>query len=1070
MAVVFSYKSVSPSTSGAKVSVPGTAVGLEIRLFGSMEVRVGGHPMPRLRSRKGLWLLALLALRAGRDVDREWLAGTLWSDCRDDAARRSLRQSLHDLRCALGPEAGRLSCDSPRTLRLDLSSDARVDVLEFDASTIVPNLARSPDMLESAVRLYRGPLLEDCAEDWVIEERRQREQQYISALELLASTAAAYSGHIVAAGYLRLAVGVDPLREDLQRALMESLAAEGSVSAALLVFRQFRTRLWQEMATEPDAETTAVYRRLRDEARKVARVDAAVAPTTPEPSVSERTLSSLPQPRTALIGREKDEEEVVACLTHARLVTLTGTGGVGKTRLSLRVAEKMADEFEGGTRFVNLAPLTDPAGVPEAVRKALDVPLQGESARQPLVEVLCRSLSCRRLLLVLDNCEQVLDACAVLTDALLAACPGLRVLATSRQALGLRGEVVWRVPSLAVPPSSVTEADYTDYSAVRLFLARAHDHDSTFQVNPHSVPALVHVCRRLDGIPLAIELAAARVRALTVEEINARLGDQFRLLTGGDRAALPRQKTLRGALDWSWDLLTEPEKVLLSRLSVFAGGWTLEAVESICAGGGVEEAEILDLITTLVDKSLVIAEKREGGTTRYRSLETVRQYGRDRLAECGEPEVAAVCTRHQKYFSELASKRIPDYMPEWGAGFDWVETEQDNLRTALEWRGLSGEAKQAVAQRVLDLAGTLGVFWVEKVHLQEGQERLQNALSFADEFCADKDKEAYRSARAKAMRYLAALIRDRGNYTEAQILYGETLAEYRQLGYCRNIASVLSQMGVLSIFQSNFERAQLLLQESLALHRKSEDRRSIAFTLTALGVIVGDQGDLAQARSFMEEALTIHQEMGNKNGIAKTLTNLGNTVRSMGEYDQSRVLLEKALAIHREMGNQRSVALALLNLGGCIGDLGDYPTARHQIEEALALFREAGNKDFTGNALTALGIVVGKQNDPARARTLLNEALRLHRELGSPHMIATTLKCIGCVDAAQGQLVQAMRLWGASEKQREVMGAPLKFAERLEHEQEVAQVRAALGEDDSNAAWTEGRTTSIEDICARVLG
>ena len=1050
------------------------ATGLELRLFGPMEVRVGGQPLPRLRSRKGLWLLALLALRAGRDVEREWLSGTLWPDFRDDAARRSLRQSLHDLRLALGPEAGRLSSESPRTLRLDLSSGGWSDVLAFDSATNAIGHKPHPTALESIVHLYRGPLLEDCTEDWVLDERRQRERQYLSALEILARTAASCEGHTAAAGYLRLAVGIDPLREDLQRALMESLAANGSVSAALLAFRQFRTCLWQEMATEPDVETTALYRRLRSGARKTAHTETPVLAAAQEMPAPERVPSALPQPRTALIGREEDEGKVADCFTRARLVTLTGTGGVGKTRLALRVAEKLGNDFESGARFANLAALSDPAGVPEAVRQALDMPPpQGEEARQPLTEALCRYLSPRRLLLVLDNCEQVLQSCANLTDALLAACPGLRVLATSRQALGLRGESVWRVPSLALPPDSASEAEYRNYAAVRLFIARARDADSTFQVTPRSIPALLRVCRRLDGIPLAIELAAARARVLTVEEIDVRLVDQFRLLTGGDRAAQPRQQTLRGALDWSWNLLTEPERVLLARLSVFAGGCTLEASETICAGEIVDEADILDLMTALMDKSLVVAERIEDGTTRYHLLETVRQYGRGRLAEYGDTATATVQTRHQEYFATLTAHLMPseslDSNADKAAVLRHLEIEQDNLRAALEWRGAVRESSQVVAWNVLDMAGNLSSFWLEKARLKEGEERLRAAISFADEAWTDKSAGSFQAARIKALRGLSELVWEQGDYASAQALFEETIAACRQLGDQGAIAAVLARMGGLAIFQSDFARGRSFLEEALALYRGRNDHIDTARVLTALGVIAGDQDDSALAYSLLEEALAIHQEIGNERGIAQALTNLGNTARGQGDYVTARGLLEKALEIHRHEDNQRCVAVVLLNLGGCTGDLGDYSAAWSQIEEALSLFREAGNKDMIALSLIALGIVASSQKEYDQARTLLAEALGLNRDLGNWKFVAMTLEYLGAVDASQGHFAQAMSLWGAAETQREALNVPLKLAERLEHEERVAGARAALGEDAADTAWAEGRATDISALCHQIL-
>ncbi|MBC7806561.1 MAG: tetratricopeptide repeat protein [Akkermansiaceae bacterium] len=1069
MADVFSYQERRSAAPDKRSSISDTGVALRMQLFGTMEVRVGGEPMPRLRSRKGLWLLALLTLRAGRDVERDWLAGVLWPEHRDDAARRSLRQSLHDLRSALGPEATRLSCESPRTLRLDISSGAWVDVVEFDAATLAPRYERQPEALEAAIDLYRGPLLEDCAEEWVLEERRQRVQQYLATLETLAATATIYSGHTVSTNYLRLAISVDPLREDLQRALMKSLAADGSISAALLIFRQFRTHLWQEMATEPDAETTALYRRLRDEARKTARIDAAVEPASAEPVIANPSLAFLPRPRTELIGREADGEEVITHLTRSRLVTLTGTGGVGKTRLSLQVAEKMADEFEGGARFVDLAPLTDPMDVPEAVRKALGVAQKGEEARQPLIEFLCRTLSSRLLLLVLDNCEQVLDACATLTDALLTTCPGVRILATSRQALGLRGEVIWRVPSLAVPPANSDTAEYENYAAIRLFVARAQEAEPSFLLTPRNAAALARVCRRLDGIPLAIELAAARVRALTVEEIDARLDNQFRLLTGGDRAALPRQRTLQGALDWSWDLLTEPERLLLSRLSVFAGGTTLEAVESVCAGELVDETEILNLITALLDKSLVVVEKREGVTTRYRLLETVRQYGRDRLTERGNSEAVTVRTRHQEYFLALTHRLTANRGIQKIEKLEQLEGEQDNLRTALEWQEQTTPGKRDVALRILDLAGALGSFWSYRSNVREGREYLRAALSFATEAWGDENDNSYLTARAKALRAISSLMREQGDYNEAQTFYEETVKTYRHLGDRHNVASALSEMGVLAQFQSDYPRAQSLLEEGLAVYRELEDRDCIAISLSALGVLAGSLGELDQAHALLEESLMIFRQTGSQRGVGVVLTNLGINARDRGDYTVARHLFEEALGIHREMGNQRSVAIALLNLGGSLCDLEDYSAAGNGLDEALAIFRQASNKQGIATTLTALGMVANYQNDPAQARSLLSESLRLHRELGDRKNVAAALQAVAAVNAAQERWVEAMHLWGAVERLREVLGTPLLPGERREYEQQVSRARMTLGEEASHSAWAEGRAMDYNDICDRAV-
>ena len=830
---------------------------LEIRLFGSMEVRIGPRPLPRLRSRKGLWLLALLALREGRSVERSWLAGTLWPDCSEARALRSLRQSLHDSRLVLGPEAGRLTGEGPRMLRLDVDG-AAVDVLAFDAA-----IARGdPASLEAATALYRGCLLEECAEAWVMGERLPREHAYVAALERLGAAAMARREPAAAAHYLRLAVGVDPCQEELQRALMQALAECGNAAGALLVYRQFRTLLWREVAAEPTEETKALFRRLREQTRgcveraggRRSEGETGRGECLPLhlPLASPRRL---PLPLTPLIGRDDATREVVCRLAGARLVTLTGTGGIGKTRLALQVAEELADDDEAGAAFVDLAPIADPATVPEALRAALEIP-PGD-ARQETIEALQRYLAPCRLLLVLDNCEHLRSACAALAYALLCQCPGLRILATSRQALGLRGEIVWRVPSLSVPveegircsgwdvrsdgsdgcpnneprihppsggyphPEHPHTARLLQYAAVRLFVERARAAEASFAMTPHNAPAIARVCRRLDGIPLAIELAAARVPSLSVEEIDAHLRDGFGLLTGGGPALQPRQQTLAATFDWSWDSLSPAEQTLLRRLSVFAGGWTLKAAEVVGSDrwtvgsqgkegqqDGLDSAalpaayrllstDVLDLLAALVDRSLVIYRPAGRGDRapigaadegRYHLPETVRQYAADRLRRAsagdGGDERQATQNRHRDFFLELAEEIKPKL---WGAEqslwFRRLEVEHDNMRAALEECRSSGDAEAE-----LRMAVALSRFWDTRGHLREGRAHLDVAL-------ARMAPHLPQPLRVEALVHAGWMAFVQGDYPAARGWYGQALALLREHGDQKVMADVLNFSG-----------------------------------------------------------------------------------------------------------------------------------------------------------------------------------------------------------------------------------------------------------------------------------
>ena len=584
---------------------------LSLRFFGACDVRREGGPLLRTRSRKELWLLALLALRPHRALDREWLAGTLWPDARQEAALANLRRSLTDLRRVLGPDAFRLTCPTPRTLSLDLDGVA-VDVLEFDAAVSSDD---SP-VLERAIELRRGPLLEGCGEEWVLSERESRELAYLGALERLGRGATARGEAERAERYLRQAIALDPLRETTQRALLEALAASGAFAAAVQAYRDLRLLLHSELNTTPSPETIALFENIRAQGKALAAPAGAKASASAPPSRHRPSnglpRGRIPQPVSSLIGRQLEVREIRMQLGAARLVTLTGAGGVGKTRLGIQVADEVAEEYPDGVWFIELAALSDSNLVPRALASALSL---REEPDRTLVESLLDALRPKMLLLILDNCEHLIECCARIIEVILSGCPRVRVLATSRQALGVVGEAAWRVPSLSIPTDRLfptgdknAVSNLLEYDSVRLFVHRAALVRPDFGLTNENARAVSEVCARLDGMPLAIELAAARLKAMSADQIASRLGDRFRLLTGGSRTALPRQQTLRATLDWGYDLLTEEEKKALCWLTVFAGGWTLEAAEALLSSAHAGSFETLDLLEHLVDKSLVVYE------------------------------------------------------------------------------------------------------------------------------------------------------------------------------------------------------------------------------------------------------------------------------------------------------------------------------------------------------------------------------------------------------------------------------------------------------------------------------
>jgi predicted ATPase/DNA-binding SARP family transcriptional activator len=1088
---------------------------LAIRMFGPFDARLNGEPLPRLRSRKGQWLLALLTLRHGREVDRAWLAGNLWSDNPEPQALASLRASLADLRRALGPEAYRLRSPTHHVVVLDLSA-ADVDVVAFDAaiargSTAARVPAKPVDegvraALESAVCLYRGPLLEGCAEEWVAEERRAREEAYLGALETLAAHAMAGGEDAVAARYLRLAVTADPLRETTQRTLMQTLAAGGHHAAALQVYRELERLLQREFYTEPAAETTVLFRQIRDEARREARegererTDGRFPPSLPHSLSPSLLPSRLPQPLTPLVGREQEIREIKGYLANVRLVTLVGPGGIGKTRLAIQVAEELLAEYADGLGFVELAALTDPALVPQAVARALEVRehrrglLPSEGTEEPPVTTALRAfLRDKELALVLDNCEHLVEVCAKLAAELLEHCPRLRILVTSRQVLGLTGETVWRVPSLSLPergqycmvdgqwlmvhedglfvshqPSAINHrpSALMKYDAVRLFVERAGAISPGFALTTGNAAAVEQVCRRLDGNPLAIELAAARLNVLTVEQLLPRLDARFRLLTGGSRTALPRHQTLRATMDWSYELLSEPERALLRRLAVFVGGFTLEAAEAVCGDGGVgpwslglregltskssSEPDappqrlrpnaqgltpdgVLDLLSQLVDKSLVIAEEERHGEVCYRLLETIREYSWERLVEAGEMET--VRGRHREFFLQRAEEAAPKLQgPEQIAWLERLEREHDNVRAALEWSLSEGRRQKAEGSQDSSEAGLPSAFCL----LPSGPEAAARLATAIEPFWSR------RGYFGEGRMWIARALNAAGNLSPE--LRGPLF-----LGAAR-----------LALLQNDHAAVRGYCEASQGICRASGDQRGIATALGLLGAVAEREGDYASARSLREQILALREEIGSREETADALGSLGSVALKQGDLTAARSLFGSALAIVRELGRLAHVADWLLCLGHVARLEGNYEEARARYEESLTLARQLGARAIVGYGVSDLGLLLIKQREYEAARGALEEGLRIWSEVGNNAGTVRCLEAMAQLAWAQEEPQRAARLFGAAEALREVLQFPLPPVDRGDYEC-VPAIAAALGEAAFAAAWAEGRTMTLEE-------
>jgi predicted ATPase/DNA-binding XRE family transcriptional regulator len=725
----------------------------------------------------------------------------------------------------------------------------------------------------------------------------------------------------------------------------------------------------------------------------------------------------LPIPLTSFVGREHEIQVVLHLLAGTRLLTLVGAGGVGKTRLALEVARELSAEYPDGVHVVELAPLADSALVTQSVASVLGV---RDQIGRPLVEGVVLALRDKRVLLVLDNCEHLIPACAELVYALLRACPRLCILATSREPLGLSGETRWRVPSLSLPAQEKLSArDQLDASeAVRLFVERAQAVLPSFPQADHEIEVVGVVCRKLDGIPLAIELAASLVSGLSVDQIADHLDDRFGLLTSGSREALPRHQTLRAMVDWSYDLLDEPQRQLLQRLSVFAGGWNLEAAQSVCGGDGAKGLtnDVLHRLLRLVDQSLVVADLPVSGGARYRLLETLRQYGRERLLATTAYE--GIQQQHALYYTALAEQADPHLRGAqqqlWHAV---LEAELDNLRAALQWWIDRGQAEAG-----LNLAGALGWFWYQHSYLSEGRSWCERLLALPP---PAPPARSYAVARVRA----------------------------------------LFAGGVQALQQGDFVQARAWHEEGLRLSTQANDEWGIAWSLQGLGHTYARTSQVNTAREYLQDSRARWRKLGYRWGEAFSLNWLGNAAYHEGEMDAAHALYLQALAIRREVGDAFSTANTLEYLGRICYVRREYAAAREIFAESLALHRGIGDRQGgQGAAKAHLGLarLACAEGDHAAAATLLLEALRLFHTVSDRPGTIDGLEATAILAMHRRHLEPAARLLAAANRLRVETDQPLAVPERAELTAALGAIQAELADSAFRAAWGTGRALPID--------
>ena len=1014
---------------------------LRVWLLGGFRVRVGSRDIDPAawRLRKARSLVKLLALSPGGRLHREQVLEFLWPHLDPDAASNNFRKTLHVVRRTLDPAA---AGDSARYCRVhdDIVSLAApgavwIDVDAFTAAATAARKGGEPAAYRAALELYAGDLLpEDQYEEWSSGRRESLHQDWLRLLSDLAALYESQRDEARAIETLQLLVSRDAGREDAHRSLMRLYALTGQRPQALRQYQLLKESLSREFEAEPDEASRRLHEDIQA-GRFPQPGSPAVKPARPAVDFRATGRTNLPLQLTSFVGRARELAELRNSMTDGRQLTLTGAGGVGKTRLALEVAARLLQDFPDGVWLADLSVVADPALVPQAVAGVVSV---REEAGRPASAALGDYFLAKHALLVLDNCEHVAAASAQLAEDLLRRCPDLHVLATSREVLGMQGELVHRVSSLSAPdtrrPCPIEEL--RAFEAVRLFVERAALSRPGFELTEENAPMVGQICAHLDGIPLAIELAAARLKSLPVDAIAARLDSRFRLLSGGTRTALSRHQTLRAAMQWSYDLLSEPERALLRALSVFAGGFTLDAAQVLGASDRVDEMDVLELLGRLVDKSMVQLEQA-GGSARYRLLETVRDFVRVKLVEAGEADAAR--RRHAAFFLAFAERAEPELRgPRQASWLDRLEAEHDNFWAALEW-----SLGQPVDGTGLRLAAALAGYWHGRGYLTEGREWLERAL---------RPHREGSPAYTKVLEGAARLAFAQDDFTRAVAIMDKAVPLARASGDTHALMLFLARLGHAVWHLGDRVRGAALCAESQALSRSTAPGWATAVALAEVATVAQHEGARDRAIPLLEESLAVFRAAGDSAGIAQCLQWLGVDAANQGDYAKAAALMHEALELQRHLGRKPAVATSLVRLGRIALLRGQTREAVRLLEAGTALSEELGKtSDAPYNRKSSLGLALLAVGEVDRAAVLFTESLTVPAE-GGPR--ANAAYQAGVADSLLGRGIVA-RYRGDGPRARESL------------EEALAAFRAARDEDGTSAAhyhlglaWADDLTRS----------
>lgn len=1019
---------------------------LGLEFLGFPQVHLDDTPVATDR-RKAIALIAYLAVNdvnhSPQRYSRESLSALLWPDYDQARAFSNLRRTIWEIHQVLGEGwliAERESVCLNDEAKIDLDVARFLDLISQGRQQTETAL-RIP-LLGDAVKLYRNHFLTGFSlrdalnfNEWAFAESENLRRQLGDALMMLSDSYCELDQAAEAIPYARRLITLDPLDETAHRLLMEVYLQAGQHSAALKQYQACEQILRKELNLDPQPETRAIYKRIRKrETKKQVPVE--------KPIETIALHHNLPIQLSTFIGREKEQEEIIHLIAKRRLVTLVGTGGIGKTRLSLQVGQALLKDYPDGVWFIALDSLSDSTLVTQTVAAVFEI---HDSTGRPITQTLIDSLREKTALLIFDNCEHLLESCAQLITTILQNCQNVKIFATSRGTLNLPGETVYYIPSLSIPEQNVASDHLTEYESVGLFTERAALVQSTFTLTNQNAQTVIEICRKVDGIPLAIELAAARVDVLQVEEILRQLQASFALLASDSIAILPRHQTLQASMDWSWELLTIPERMLLQQLSVFAGGWTLEAAQEICDGN------VLGLTSALVKKSLIVVNQEAGHETRYRFHEIVRDYALNKLMESGDEE--NLQTRHLTYFLSVAERAEVALRGQ--ARVDWTERlddERDNLRAALNW------ADKSDVEAGLYLAGRLIRYW-ESSNLQEG-------IRWLEKFLHKSETKNFPLARAVALHTYGWLLTWLQEFKLARTVTEESLLLFQTSGDKQGEIDTLISLANIDQFVNDLDAGTKRLYRALDLSQALGDRWRQA---VALGFLGWDRRDQQQAFANWEKAIQLYREVGDQIYLANLLSLLAQFRVLNGDIEVGEKYLDESILLWHSNKKANAWEHPKIVKSLILLIRGEYDQAYAILQKALVSAQETGNRMSYLWSRVRLGYVALRAGNLVEAHNLLIETLQDFHKDSYTIGAVFALEGIAALLIATSKPEKAARLIGCADATREGIPDMRPLIEEADMYRNMMAILAKIGPSAFEVVYDEGRAMTLEEAVKYAL-